>query len=261
MTTEDVVMLIDKPHLIVKLHKRLLEVDFKKGMRKELEDVLEAKPKLRQSLGFLFQTVIPLDVAIKDIESVKVDKNGQVKIVIPSRRDITIPLTEEESRNFVSKLKELMAIEKREAAEDVVMVVKKPNFTVKLRKTLLEVDLIEGVKKELEDIFEAKPILRNSLGLIFQSAVPLDVPLKDIETATLNKKGQVKIEIPHRKDIIIPLEAKESNRLIDKLNELIPIEKAREIERILASERAKAERALEKAEAELEAERRLRLPR
>lgn len=115
MSTEDVVMVIKKPHFAVKLHKTLLEVDLKEGARKELEDVLEARPALRESLGFLFQTIIPLDVPLREIESVKVDKKGQVKIAIPSRRDIVIPLKQNESRRLVDKMNELIPAEKERA--------------------------------------------------------------------------------------------------------------------------------------------------
>ncbi len=135
------------------------------------------------------------------------------------------------------------------AAKDEIMVFKKPHFTVKLTSNLLDVDLNEGLKKDLEELIEAKPALRASFGFVFQSVFPLDVKLKDIDSATVNKNGQVKIAIPHRKDITIPLEAEESKKLVDKLNTLIPIEKAKAIERLLASEKLKIERGLSIAEA------------
>ena len=125
------------------------------------------------------------------------------------------------------------------AEEDLVMVIEKTHFKVKLHSTLLEVDLKEGVKKELEDVLEAKPALRESLGFLFQTIIPLDVPLKDIESAVVNKKGQVKIAIPSRRDIIIPLQSKESKRLVDKLNELIPMEKERAERELEVSQRTR----------------------
>jgi hypothetical protein len=118
MATEDIVMVIDKPHFIVKLHRTLLEVDLKEGVKKELEDVIESKPILRESLGLLFQTIIPLDVRLRDIRSVKVDKKGNVKIDIPHRRDIAIPLKPNESKRLVEKLNELIAVEKERAIRD-----------------------------------------------------------------------------------------------------------------------------------------------
>ena len=123
------------------------------------------------------------------------------------------------------------------AAEDLVMVIDKPHFIVKLHTNLLKVDLKEGIRKELEAVVEAKPILRDSLGLLFQTIIPLDVRLRDIQSASVNKKGQVKIAIPHRRDIFIPLEADEAQRLVDKLNELIPMEKERALRDMKESER------------------------
>jgi hypothetical protein len=118
MTTEDVVMVIDKPHFVVKLHTTLLQVNLKEGIRKDLEDVIEAKPILRDSLGLLFQTVIPLDVHLKDIQSVSINEKGHVKIAIPSRKDLVIPLNQNESRTLIEKLNELIPIEKERARMD-----------------------------------------------------------------------------------------------------------------------------------------------
>jgi hypothetical protein len=119
MTAEDLVMVIDKPHFKVKLHKTLLEVDLKEGLRKKLEDALEANPKIRESLGLLFQTVIPLDVPLRNIESASVDENGHVKIAIPSRKDIHIPLELNESKSLVEKMNELIPAEKAKAVEEL----------------------------------------------------------------------------------------------------------------------------------------------
>lgn len=128
------------------------------------------------------------------------------------------------------------------------MVIEKPHFTVKLHSSLLEVDLKSGVKKELEDVLEASPALRENLGFLFQTIIPLDVPLRDIESVDIDEEGQVKIVIPLRRDIIIPLDSKESQRLIEKLNELIPLEKQRYAKLLMEAE--KAERMMDRAEAE-----------
>jgi hypothetical protein len=147
------------------------------------------------------------------------------------------------------------------STEDVIMVINKPHFRVKLHSNLLEVDLKEGLRKELEDVLEAKPILRDNLGYLFQQVIPLDVPLKDIESATVDKKGKTKITLPHRKDIIIPLKAIESKKLVAKLNELIPVEKAKEVEKMLQSEKTKAEYDSKKGWVESVAEREREIPR
>lgn len=132
--------------------------------------------------------------------------------------------------------------------EALVMFFDKPHFIVRLSETLLKVDLKDGVRKKLEGFVESNPHLRESLGILFQSMIPLDVPLKNIENVSLDKKGQVKIVIPHRRDLTIPLEKDESQKLVDKLNELIPIEKSKESERILTSQGVERQSSEERAE-------------
>jgi hypothetical protein len=114
MTGEDLIMVIDKPLFTIRLHQNLLEVDLKEGAKKKLEDFVEANPTLRGGLGFLFQSVVPLDVALKDIESVEQDEKGRIEIAIPHRKDINIPLEPNELKKFISKLKELILAEKKE---------------------------------------------------------------------------------------------------------------------------------------------------
>jgi hypothetical protein len=127
--------------------------------------------------------------------------------------------------------------------EDIVMTIDKPHFIVKLRTTQLEVDIKEGARQELEKLLEAKPAFRDSVGLLFQTVVPLDVRLRDIRSIGLDEKGRVKIDIPRRKDLTIPLDQEESKRLIDKLNELIPPEKERALKDAEEAKKTEALRA------------------
>jgi len=126
--------------------------------------------------------------------------------------------------------------------EAIVMTIDKPHFIVRLHPTQLEVDIKDGARQELEKLLEAKPAFRDSVGLLFQNVVPLDVRLRDIRSVGLDEKGRVKIDIPRRKDLTIPLDQEESKRLIDKLNELIPPEKERAMKD--AEEAKKTEKAL-----------------
>jgi hypothetical protein len=136
--------------------------------------------------------------------------------------------------------------------DETVMVIDKEHFIVKLHTSLLEVDLKEGARRKLEEAIESHPHLRDSIGLLFQTIIPLDVRLRDIEAAIVDEKGQTKIVIPKRRDIHIPLELDESTRLVEKLNELIPIEKARAKQEQRESQ--KAEKELEPNRADLESE-------
>jgi hypothetical protein len=96
---------------------------------------------------------------------------------------------------------------------------------------MLKVDLKEGARKDLERLVEANAVLRDSLGWVFQTLVPLDVNLEQIEKVDHDSSGKVNIKIPHRRDVHIPLDPLESEKLVTKLNELIPIEKKRALER------------------------------
>ena len=116
---EDVVMMIDKPHFKVVLYKSVLKLDLKEGIRSELEKALESRGIIRESIGFLFQNIVPLDVPLRNIDSVEVDEEGQVKIVIPLRRDLHIPLTPKEAEELADKMNDLISIEKEKMIEEM----------------------------------------------------------------------------------------------------------------------------------------------
>jgi hypothetical protein len=120
--------------------------------------------------------------------------------------------------------------------KSVVFMLDKPHFQVKLHSDLLKVDLKDGARAEIEKLAEARPALRDTLGWMFQTIIPLDVHLWEIENVSVEPSGKVNIQIPHRRDIHIPLEPLEAERLVEKMNELIPIEKERRVERQLVEQ-------------------------
>jgi hypothetical protein len=126
-------------------------------------------------------------------------------------------------------------------SEKVILQIEKSQFIVKLDRDVLQVDLREGVMKELEDVLEATPDLRDNLGFLFQTLIPLDVSLKDIERVDSDENGVIKIIIPNRRDILLPLDVSEAEQFKIKLHELIPLAKQRYIERLLASQKAEEE--------------------
>lgn len=132
------------------------------------------------------------------------------------------------------------------------MVIEKPYLTVKLHERLLEVDFADGLRRELEGALEAKTALRETLGYLLQAAIPLDVALSEIESATIDENGHVKVAIPYRKDLIIPLGSPDSKRLVERLNELVPAEKARAVKEMQESEARK--KALEATRSRVEAD-------
>jgi len=136
--------------------------------------------------------------------------------------------------------------------KEIVMVIEKPYLTVKLHERLLEVDFADGLMSELEGALEANTGLRETLGYLLQAAIPLDVALSEIESATVDEKGHVKVAIPFRKDLIIPLGSNDSRRLVERLNQLVPAEKARAAREMQESEARKL--ALEETRARAQAD-------
>ena len=134
--------------------------------------------------------------------------------------------------------------------QPVVYLVDKPHFDVKLLPDMLKVDLKEGVRGELDKLVGNRTALRDTLGWMFQTIVPLDVHLWQIEKVTTDASGKVNIVVPHRRDIHIPLEPLEAEKLVEKMNELIPIEKQRRAQKEIAERAAEKDRDLQKVRTE-----------
>jgi hypothetical protein len=133
--------------------------------------------------------------------------------------------------------------------KQVVLLIDRPHFEVKVHSDALELNLKEGVKKEIERLAEARPILQETLGWVFQTIIPLNVRLWEIERAEVDAGGRVSLVIPHRRDLHIPLDPADGRRLVDKLNQLMPVEKAREMERVRIYDAAQREHDKERSDA------------
>ena len=101
----------------------------------------------------------------------------------------------------------------------------------------------------MEKALDSRATIRENIGFLFQNIIPLDVPLRNIDSVEVDEKGQVKIVIPLRKDLHIPLAPNEAEKLAEKMNELIPIEKEKMIEEMQESAKETVEAEKHKAEA------------
>jgi hypothetical protein len=115
----------------------------------------------------------------------------------------------------------------------VVLEVDNPKFIIRLYEDLLKIDVKGSFKNDVVEALENTPILRETIGGILGLFVPMHVRLSDIDSVHMQKTGKVKIILSHRRDITIPIGVKEARRFVDKLNELIPPAKQRELERIM----------------------------
>jgi hypothetical protein len=132
-----------------------------------------------------------------------------------------------------------------------ILTVEKPHFTVRVYENMLKIDLKGSVKNDIEEALENAPVLRETIGNVLEIFNPLHVHLSDIDSVEVDKMGKVKIKLPRHRDVVIPLDPKEAKKLVDKLNQLIPEEKEKEIARIMKEQKLKR---IEKAERELEKE-------
>jgi hypothetical protein len=129
-----------------------------------------------------------------------------------------------------------------------ILEIEKAHFTVRVYESMLKIDLKGGVKDEIEDALENKPVLRETIGRILGMFIPLHVRLSDIDSVRTDEKGDVVVKLPRHRDVAIPLDPKDAKKLVDKLNQLIPKEKEKEIARIMEEQKLKR---IEKAEHDL----------
>jgi hypothetical protein len=121
-------------------------------------------------------------------------------------------------------------------ATEVLRIVR-PHFTVRVYEDRLRIDLNGSVKNGIEEAFENSPVLKQSIGSILGMFVPLHVHLSDIDSVRMDKSGKVVLKRPRHRDVVIPLEPTDAKRLVDKLNQLVPATKKKELKRIMEENR------------------------
>jgi hypothetical protein len=122
---------------------------------------------------------------------------------------------------------------------DLVLEIDHSHFIIRVTNDLLKIDVKGNVKNEIEEALENAPGLRKTIGRILSVFVPLHIRLSDIDSVKMEKTGEVKIGLPHHRDANIPLQTEEAEKLVNKLNQLIPEAKRRESERIIEEQRAR----------------------
>jgi len=120
MSKTDALLEIDGPYFTVRLYKNSLRLDMQGSTRNEIIEALENKPILRETIGNILDVFAPLHIHLGDIDSVKVDSKGRVKLVLPRHRDVTIPLAISEAKKLVDKLNPLISKEKEKKYERMI---------------------------------------------------------------------------------------------------------------------------------------------
>ena len=120
---------------------------------------------------------------------------------------------------------------------DLILEIDHPNFIIKVTNDLLKIDVKGTVKNEIEETLENTRGLSETIGRILSVFVPLHICLSDIDSVKMEKTGEVKITLPRHRDVSIPLRTEEAEKLVIKLNQLIPEAKQRDIERTIKKQR------------------------
>ena len=121
MSEAALVLEVENPHFTVRLYENLLRIDLKGSFKNEVEEALENKPFLKETIGGLLGIFVPLHIRLSDIDSVHMDETGKVTINLPYHRHITIPLERKHAEEFVNRLNRLMQKAKDRKIKEQVM--------------------------------------------------------------------------------------------------------------------------------------------
>jgi hypothetical protein len=93
----------------------------KGSFKNEIEEALEHKPVLKETLGKILGVFVPLHIHVSEIDSVHMDETGKITINLHHHRNIVIPFEHKENaEKFVEKLNQHISKEKTEQLKDQI---------------------------------------------------------------------------------------------------------------------------------------------
>lgn len=113
-----VIFQIDNPHFTIRLYRDLLRIDLKGSLKNEIEEALENKPILKETLGNLLGLFVPLHIHISDIRSVGMTETGKVKVSLRHHRSIFIPIERKDAEKLVQKLNQAISEARKARIEE-----------------------------------------------------------------------------------------------------------------------------------------------
>jgi hypothetical protein len=101
---------VENPHFTIRLSENLLKIDLKGSFKNEIEEALENKPVLKETIGRILGIFVPLHIRVSEIDSVRMDATGKIKVSLPHHRNIVIPLErQEDAETLVEKLNQVIS--------------------------------------------------------------------------------------------------------------------------------------------------------
>ena len=119
MSESSIILEIDSAQFTIKLYEDLLKIDLKGSLKNEIEEGLENKPILKETIGKILGIFIPLHIQVDEMKSVYMDETGKTIISLLNHRNVVLPLEcKEDAKKLVEKLKQMISIAKtRERAK------------------------------------------------------------------------------------------------------------------------------------------------
>ena len=71
MPRADVVLEVDDPHFTITLYDDLLKIGLKGSFKNDLEEALENKPVLKETVGSVLGIFVPLHIRLSDVKLIK----------------------------------------------------------------------------------------------------------------------------------------------------------------------------------------------
>ena len=86
MPKTTVLLEIEDIHFTIRLQEDLLKIDLKGSFKNEIEDALENKPVLKETIGKVLDIFVPLHIRVSDIDSVHMDETGKINVNLSHHR-------------------------------------------------------------------------------------------------------------------------------------------------------------------------------
>ena len=120
MPISNTVLIVEDPHFTIRLNENFLKIDLKGTFKNEIEEALENKPVLKETIGRVLGIFVPLHIPISDIESVHMDETGKIDVHLSHHRDIIIPLErKEDAATLMEKLNLLITKAETEIIREI----------------------------------------------------------------------------------------------------------------------------------------------
>jgi len=111
---------LEDPYFTITLSNSLLKIDLRGSFKNDLEEALENKPVLKETIGRMLSVFVPLHIRVSDIDSVHMNETGKIKVSLSHRRNIVIPLErKEDAGKLVENLNQLISRAETEKIQEI----------------------------------------------------------------------------------------------------------------------------------------------